>query len=102
MPKKSKKLLQSEEPVSDVLGVETVVPVVEKTPVVKAKKPRKPRVKKVAKADTDKPVKAKKAPSAYCLFVKANYASVRDLPVKERFKAIAVLWKAEKAKKSSE
>jgi hypothetical protein len=108
MPKTSKKISQFEVPDKDSLGSDKVVvaPVEDETHVaktlVKVKKTRKPRVKKVAKADGDKPVKAKKAPSAYCLFVKAKYPSVRDLPVKDRFKQIALLWKEEKAKKTSE
>jgi hypothetical protein len=43
--------------------------------------------------------KKKRQPSAYALFVKATYDSVRNLEPKMRFKAIAKLWKEEKAKK---
>jgi hypothetical protein len=103
MPKTSKKISQFEVPDKDSLSDKVVAPVEDETAktLVKVKKPRKPR-KKVVKADGDKPVKAKKAPSAYCQFVKAKYPSVRDLPVKDRFKQIALLWKEEKAKKTSE
>ena len=46
----------------------------------------------------EKKNKPKRAPSAYALYVKSKYDSVRDLPVKERLGAIGKMWKAEKAK----
>ena len=44
----------------------------------------------------------KRQPTAYGLFVKAKYDSVRDLPSKQRFAKIAEMWKAQKAQKSAE
>ena len=59
--------------------------------VVAKKRGRKPKEKKP---------KEKKEPSAYAIFVKVNYDKCRDLPVKERFKYLATLWK--KSKEGSE
>jgi len=38
--------------------------------------------------------KQKKKPSKYALFIKANYDSVRDKPLRERFKILAKRWRA--------
>ena len=35
-------------------------------------------------------------PSHYTEFVKANYSNVKDLPVKERFAALATMWNKQK------
>lgn len=57
-----------------------------------------PRVSKAAAVETvEKPPKSKRAPTAYSLFVKAHYESVRNLPARERFKAIAAKWRDHKA-----
>jgi hypothetical protein len=46
-----------------------------------------------------KPKKPKKPPSKYALFVKSKYDSVRNLPCRDRFKAISKMWKEEKESK---
>ena len=61
----------------------------------KHKADRKAAREAKAKAKKGKP---KREPSAYALYVKSKYDSVRDLPVKERLGAIGKMWKAEKAK----
>ena len=43
-----------------------------------------------------KKVKRNRQPTKYSLFVKENYNKVRDLPVKERFKKLAQMWKEAK------
>jgi hypothetical protein len=43
--------------------------------------------------------KPKKPPSKYALFVKSKYDSVRNLPCRDRFKAISKMWKEEKESK---
>jgi hypothetical protein len=77
------------------------------TPVVKApentveavevvvttkKRGRKPKVKEE---------KTPKTPSKYAQYIKENYHLSRDLPVKERFKHLAKLWKEEKGKEGT-
>jgi hypothetical protein len=44
-----------------------------------------------------KPVKAKRAPSVYNLFMKEHYPETLDLPVRERLKKIGVMWAEHKA-----
>jgi len=65
---------------------------------------RKPRKKQevVEGGSVEKPVKEKRPPSAYNLFVKNAYKSkeVQKLPPKERFAKVAELWHKEKTKKS--
>jgi cell division protein FtsN len=100
------------------------------TPITVAKKVRKPRVKKekvvagIADVDgvdgaviagvdgaitgvsqPDEPVavaKAKRAPSAYNVFVKEHYAEFKDIPTKERFGKLSTLWAEEKAKRATQ
>lgn len=43
--------------------------------------------------------KKKREPTEYAKFVKEKYPSVRDLPIKERFKKIASMWKTKPAGK---
>lgn len=43
-------------------------------------------------------VKKERVASAYATFVKTHYDTVRDLPTKERFKKLSLLWKEEKMK----
>ena len=43
-------------------------------------------------------IKKERVASSYATFVKTHYDSVRNLPTKERFKALSVLWKQEKKK----
>lgn len=71
------------------------------------KKERKPRKKKEevlegGTVETKKPVKEKRPPSAYNLFVKEAYKSkeVQKLTPKERFAKVAELWHKHKGKKS--
>ena len=100
--KKTKRIVVEEEP-------ETLEPVVEEPAVVEEKPVRKLAVKtkkkKVAKLaekekkDKPKGDKPKRKPSAYALFIKDNYDSVRDLPPKDRFKQLAKQWKAQKSAK---
>jgi hypothetical protein len=69
-----------------------------------AKKPRKKRAKKPCPQGhepCDCPPKAKRKPTAYALFVKEHYNSVRDKPCCDRFKLLAQKWKEHKAKGSS-
>jgi hypothetical protein len=54
-------------------------------------------VKKPKKEKKEK--KEKKPPSKYALFVKSKYDSVRNLPCRDRFKAISKMWKEEKESK---
>jgi hypothetical protein len=61
------------------------------------KKPRKPKKEKKEPKDNIK--KEKKPPSKYALFVKSKYDSVRNLPCRDRFKAISKMWKEEKESK---
>jgi hypothetical protein len=92
--KKTKQTVVEEEP-------ETLEPVVEEPAVVEEKPVRKLAVKtkKKDKTKKDKPDKPKRKPSAYALFIKDNYDSVRDLPPKDRFKELANQWKAQKSAK---
>jgi hypothetical protein len=46
--------------------------------------------------------KKKRAPSAYNLFVKTHYQSVKDLPSNQRFKALAKQWAEHKAANATE
>jgi hypothetical protein len=69
-----------------------------------AKKPRKKRAKKPCPQGhepCDCPPKAKRKPTAYALFVKEHYNSVRDKPCCDRFKLLAQKWKEHKAKGST-
>jgi len=66
---------------------EVVVATTPEVVVTPKKRGRKPKEKKP---------KQPKQPSAYATFVKANYDKSRELPVKERFKFLATLWKKEK------
>ena len=68
---------------------EVVVTTAPEVVVATKKRERKPKEKKP---------KEPKQPSAYATFVKANYDKSRELPVKERFKFLATLWKKEKEK----
>jgi hypothetical protein len=78
--------------------IETVEEKAEVAPAVK--KEKKPRKKRVKKLDADgNPIKRK--PTAYSIFIRDNYSKVRDLPNKQRFKALSVMWKEEKAKKTA-
>jgi hypothetical protein len=47
-------------------------------------------------SEKPKKVKRNRQPTKYSLFVKENYNKVRDLPVKERFKKLAQMWKETK------
>jgi hypothetical protein len=56
---------------------------------------------KAVSKDISKDVpKDKRKPSKYAEFVRANYIKVKDLPVKERFKKISVMWTEEKSKQT--
>ena len=46
----------------------------------------------------EKPVKAKRTPSAYNLFVKQHMGKLVDVPAKERMGKLGEMWKAEKEK----
>lgn len=46
----------------------------------------------------EKPTKAKRAPSAYNLFVKEHMSKLVDVPAKERMGKLGEMWKAEKEK----
>jgi hypothetical protein len=52
------------------------------------------KVKKVKKVKDENWVK--KPPTAYNVFIKANYESVKHLPSAERFKALSAKWVAQK------
>ena len=43
------------------------------------------------------PAKKKRAPTEYSLFVKKHYGTVKDIPLKDRFKHISGLWKKHRA-----
>ena len=46
--------------------------------------------------------KAKRAPSAYNLFIKDTYKTLTDVPTNERFKRCSELWKEKKQKELEE
>lgn len=46
----------------------------------------------------EKPVKTKRTPSAYNLFVKEHMSKLVDVPAKERMGKLGEMWKAEKEK----
>lgn len=46
--------------------------------------------------------KAKRAPSAYNLFIKDTYKTLSDVPTNERFKRCSELWKEKKQKELEE
>ena len=48
---------------------------------------------------TEKPVKKKRAPSAYNLFVKETIPKLSHIPPKERFAEVSKLWKKQKEQK---
>jgi len=54
-------------------------------------------IEEPAEVKVEKP-KAKRAPSAYNMFVKENMSKLKDVPVKERMKKLGVMWKEQKAK----
>lgn len=74
---------------------ETVEPVVVKVKKVRAKKEK---VVKEPVEVVDKPVKAKRKPSAYNEFVSVTMKTdaIKKLPTKERFREVARLWKLKK------
>ena len=43
--------------------------------------------------DSKKKVKKTRPPTKYSMFVKENYSKVKDLPVKQRFRKLAEMWK---------
>ena len=71
-------------------------------------KAKKTKIVEVPVADSDEEVvevakkvkKTKRPPSAYNVFVKQNYPSVKHPPAKTRLGEIAKLWAAHKAKMS--
>ena len=87
--------------------VEEKVEVIEVKEEEEPKKERKSRKKQVleggtVETETKKPVKEKRPPTAYNLFVKDAYKSkeVQKLPPNQRFAKVAELWHKEKAKKT--
>jgi len=81
--------------------------VVEELPVKKVRQKRAKKVKEIVdpvvevveeKTD-DKPVKKKRAPSAYNIFVKETIPKLTHIPPKERFSEVSKLWKKHKEKK---
>ena len=103
MPKKTK-APETQEPEFVVEGEETEE--IQSKPARPARKRLTPEEREAREAQRaerrrqreEKKNKPKRAPSAYALYVKSKYDSVRDLPVKERLGAIGKMWKAEKAK----
>ena len=90
-------------------------PVAPVTPVTEpVKKVRKPRVKKVVEKsksksvekskgkskspNSPKKVKAKKAPSRFAIFMKANYEKVKHLENKKRLGELAKMYREQKDK----
>jgi len=66
--------------------------------------PKAPKkVKKEEKEKKEKKEKVKRRPSEYATFVKQFYHTkeIMDLPSKERFKKISVLWKKQKETKKT-
>ena len=47
-----------------------------------------------AKVEPAQKERKKRQPSKYALFIKDNYSKVKELPVKERFKKLAQMWKS--------
>ena len=47
-----------------------------------------------AKVEPAKKERKKRQPSKYALFIKDNYSKANELPVKERFKKLAQMWKS--------
>ena len=102
-PKKTRKPRKKVEKVEEVEGGA----VEEEKPIRPPREQRKPRKKKgedvveCTVVSESKPVKQKRAPSAYNLFVKDAYKSekVQKLPPKERFAKVAELWHKQKSKK---
>lgn len=84
-----------QEVASEPETVETVEPVVVKVKKVRAKKEK---VVKEPVEVVDKPVKAKRKPSAYNEFVSVTMKTdaIKKLPTKERFREVARLWKLKK------
>ena len=81
--------------------------VIESPPAAAAEKVKKHRKKKntcTGSCDDGKECKCvkKRVATKYGLFVKEHYDSVRDLPSKERFKAIAKKWAEHKSKSTKE
>ena len=74
----------------------SVEPIVEEP--VKEEPVEEPVEEEVTGGAEPAPVKPKRtrAPSAYNMFIKDNSHLVKDLPSKERFKALSVLWKKSK------
>ena len=55
--------------------------------------PPEPTKAEPAKVEPAQKERKKRQPSKYALFIKDNYSKVKDLPVKERFKKLAQMWK---------
>ena len=73
-----------------------------KTTFVKAKPVKNKRTSKKKKAlASNGKAKPKREPSAYNMFIKAMYPSVRHLPVKERLRALSSTWKSLSADKKN-
>lgn len=69
-----------------------------KTVEVKTTQPLKDEPPKKRGRKPKEVIKKVRVASSYATFIKNNYDSVRNLPTKERFKALSVLWKQEKKK----
>jgi len=70
---------------------------IEEEPVPVPEEEVKEEVKEEVEGGAPPPApKKKRAPSAYNMFIKENAHKVSDLPSKERFKALSVMWKKHK------